>query len=91
LLFFYKNVLYTFPQFIFGFFSYFSGLSLFDDWYLTMYNLLFTSFTVTYVGSYDVDISYWQILKSNSPGWFTKFRRKFKGNKKAVEKAQPLN
>lgn len=71
LLFFYKNILYTLPQLIYGYFSYFSGISLFDDWYLVLYNLLFTTVTVSYIGAFDVDVTYWkirdnQLLKSVS-------------------------
>lgn len=54
-------MLYTFPQFIFGFFSYFSGLSLFDEYYLLLYNLAFTSFTVSLLGCTDRDISYFRV------------------------------
>jgi len=43
LYFFYKNMVFTIPQFYFAFFSGLAGLSLFDDWYLTFYNLFFTS------------------------------------------------
>lgn len=61
LLFFYKNILYTLPQLIYGYFSYFSGISLFDDWYLVLYNLLFTTVTVSYIGAFDLDVTYWKI------------------------------
>ena len=64
LLFFYKNILYTLPQLIYGYFSYFSGISLFDDWYLVLYNLLFTAVIATYIGAFDVDITYWKIKQS---------------------------
>ena len=40
--FFYKNIVYTFPQFIFSWFSVHSGMTCFDDWYMFMYNALFT-------------------------------------------------
>ena len=42
LYFFYKNIIYTFPQFIFSWFSLHSGMTCFDDWYMFMYNSLFT-------------------------------------------------
>lgn len=60
-MFFYKNVMYTFPQFLFGFYSYFSGLSLFDEYYLLLYNLVFTSFTVSLLACTDRDINYLRV------------------------------
>lgn len=64
-MFFYKNILYTLPQVIYGYFSYFSGTSLFDDWYLVMYNLLFTTVQVAYLGICDIDVTYWKIKESD--------------------------
>lgn len=43
LYFFYKNFLFTIPQFFFGFFNGFSGQSCFDDMYITLYNMVFTA------------------------------------------------
>jgi P-type E1-E2 ATPase len=43
LYFFFKNMLFTSPQFILAFFSGFSGQSTYDDWYISFYNLIFTS------------------------------------------------
>lgn len=57
-LFIHKNILLTLPQFIFGFYSFFSAQSIFDDWYVVLYNLIFTSATVSFVGIYDQDIRY---------------------------------
>lgn len=42
-----------------------------------MYNLLFTAMTVSYIGGCDVDITYWKIMPDQSPGWFTRIRKKF--------------
>jgi len=43
LYFFYKNFVFTFLQFIFGFYCNFTGQTIIDDWYITLFNLLFTS------------------------------------------------
>ena len=43
LYFFYKNMLFTLPQFLFAFYNGFSGQTIFEDWYVSFYNLLFTS------------------------------------------------
>lgn len=43
LYFFYKNMLFTIPQFFFIFLNSYSGQSLFDDWYMTFYNMIFTA------------------------------------------------
>jgi len=40
---FYKNIAFGFIQFFFAFWSGFSGQSLFDDWLLSGYNIIFTS------------------------------------------------
>ena len=43
LYFFYKNFVFTFLQFIYGFYCNFTGQTIIDDWYITLFNLLFTS------------------------------------------------
>ena len=43
LYFFYKNFVFTFLQFIFGFYCNFTGQTIIDDWYISLFNLLFTS------------------------------------------------
>lgn len=43
LYFFYKNMLFTVPQFIAAFYNGFSGQTIFDDIYITLYNLIFTA------------------------------------------------
>ena len=46
LYFFYKNFVFTFLQFIFGFYCNFTGQTIIDDWFITLFNLLFTSLPV---------------------------------------------
>ena len=41
--FFYKNFVFTFLQFIFGFYCNFTGQTIIDDWYITLFNFLFMS------------------------------------------------
>lgn len=43
LYFFYKNLVFTLPQFFFAHFCAYSGQTVYDDWYLTFYNLVFTA------------------------------------------------
>ena len=41
--FFYKNFCFTLLQFLYGFYCNFTGQSIIDDWFISCYNLLFTS------------------------------------------------
>ena len=41
--FFYKNFVFTIVHFFYGFMTDFSGQTIIDDWFITLYNLLFTS------------------------------------------------
>ena len=41
--FFYKNFAFTLLQFIYGFYNNFTGQTIVDDWFISCYNLLFTS------------------------------------------------
>ena len=41
--FFYKNFCFTLMQFIFGFYCNFTGQTIIDDWFISCFNLLFTS------------------------------------------------
>ena len=41
--FFYKNFVFTVVQFIFGFYCNFTGQTIVDDWFITTFNLIFTS------------------------------------------------
>lgn len=66
LYFFYKNMIFTIPQVVFCFFSGFSGQSIFDDWYISFYNLAFTSLPLVVRAVFDKDLYYrkWT-LKNN--------------------------
>ena len=41
--FFYKNFVFTLVQFLFGFYCNFTGQTIIDDWFISVYNLIFTS------------------------------------------------
>uniref|UniRef100_A0A7N0VNK4 Phospholipid-transporting ATPase n=1 Tax=Kalanchoe fedtschenkoi TaxID=63787 RepID=A0A7N0VNK4_KALFE len=55
--FFYKNLAFTVTQFWFTFQTGFSGQRFYDDWYQSLYNVLFTTLPVIIVGLFDKDVS----------------------------------
>jgi len=56
LYFFYKNAVFTLPQFYFAFWSFYSGQSFYDDWYITCYNLFFTSLPLLFKAIFETDV-----------------------------------
>ncbi|KAF9393060.1 hypothetical protein CPB97_004085 [Podila verticillata] len=56
LTFFYKNIVWTFTIFWFQFFSGFTALLLFDYTFVVLYNLLFTSLPIMFMGAFDQDV-----------------------------------
>ena len=58
--FFYKNLVFTIPQFFFMFSSGFSGQTLYDDWYITFYNVVFTGLSVLVWAIYERDINLYE-------------------------------
>jgi magnesium-transporting ATPase (P-type) len=58
--FFYKNLIYTLPQFWYSFFNGFSGSLFWDDWYYLGYNSFFTTFpaAVRMLLEEDIDITF---------------------------------
>lgn len=56
LYFFYKNVVFTLPQFFFAFSNGLSGMSFYDDWYITFFNILFTSLPLVVKAVLELDI-----------------------------------
>lgn len=58
LYFFYKNMVFTIPQFYFAFVCAFSAQSIFDDFYITTYNLVFTSIPLVIRAALDQDVNY---------------------------------
>lgn len=58
LYFFYKNMILTTGQYIFLFYNGYSGQTIYDDWYISFYNLAFTSFPLIVRALFDKDIYY---------------------------------
>lgn len=57
LYFFYKNFLFTIPQFFYAFSCGFSGQTLYDDWYVSLFNLIFTSLPLLFKALIEQDIT----------------------------------
>ncbi|KAM6593712.1 hypothetical protein CsatA_001415 [Cannabis sativa] len=55
--FFYKNIAFGFTIFFYGIYTSFSGQALYNDWYLSLYNVFFTSLPVVALGVFDQDVS----------------------------------
>uniref|UniRef100_A0A2P2LHY8 Phospholipid-transporting ATPase n=1 Tax=Rhizophora mucronata TaxID=61149 RepID=A0A2P2LHY8_RHIMU len=55
--FFYKNLTFTLTQFWFTFHTGFSGQRFYDDWFQSLYNVIFTALPVIIVGLFDKDVS----------------------------------
>lgn len=55
--FFYKNLTFGFTIFLYEAYTSFSGQPAYNDWYLSFYNVLFTSMPVLALGVFDQDVS----------------------------------
>ncbi|XP_024380189.1 phospholipid-transporting ATPase 3 isoform X3 [Physcomitrium patens] len=55
--FFYKNLAFTLTQFWFTLYTGFSGQRFYDDWFQSLYNVLFTALPVIVVGIFDQDVN----------------------------------
>jgi magnesium-transporting ATPase (P-type) len=58
LYFFYKNIIFTIPQIYFAFVSDFSAQTVFDDWYISFYNMFFTALPIIVRSIFETDIDY---------------------------------
>eukprot|EP00118_Oscarella_pearsei_P013031 m.100197 g.100197 ORF g.100197 m.100197 type:complete len:1253 (+) comp37085_c0_seq9:5030-8788(+) len=54
--FFYKNFAFTLVQFWYAWFCGFSAQTVYDDWFITFYNVIFTSLPVLAIGIFDQDV-----------------------------------
>ncbi|KAL5725371.1 P-type phospholipid transporter [Ranunculus cassubicifolius] len=78
--FFYKNLTFTLTQFWFTFQTGFSGQRFYDDWFQSLYNVIFTAMPVIIVGLFDKDVSatlskkYPQLYKEGIRDNFFKWR-----------------
>ncbi|GLU20283.1 hypothetical protein SLE2022_364910 [Rubroshorea leprosula] len=61
--FFYKNIAFGFTLFFFEAYASFSGQTEYNDWYLSFYNVFFTSLPVIALGVFDQDVSAQLCLK----------------------------
>ena len=57
LYFFYKNIVFTLPQIFYAFVAAYSGQTIYDDWYISFYNLFFTSLPLAMRALFDEDIN----------------------------------
>ncbi|KAG7013066.1 putative phospholipid-transporting ATPase 9, partial [Cucurbita argyrosperma subsp. argyrosperma] len=55
--FFYKNITFGFTIFLYEAFSSFSGEPVYNDWFLSLYNVFFSSLPVVALGVFDQDVS----------------------------------
>ncbi|NXV79487.1 AT8B5 ATPase, partial [Atlantisia rogersi] len=61
--FFYKNFAFTLVHFWYGFFSGFSAQTVYDEWFITLYNLVYTSLPVLGMSLFDQDVDdHWSML-----------------------------
>ena len=54
--FFYKNFVFTIVHFFYGFYNNFSGQTIIDDWFISCFNLVFTSIPLAVKGVLDLDL-----------------------------------
>uniref|UniRef100_A0A3B5QBV4 Phospholipid-transporting ATPase n=1 Tax=Xiphophorus maculatus TaxID=8083 RepID=A0A3B5QBV4_XIPMA len=55
--FFYKNFTFTFVHFWYAFFCGFSAQTVYDEWFITLYNLVYTSLPILSLGLFDQDVN----------------------------------
>jgi magnesium-transporting ATPase (P-type) len=65
--FFYKNMVFSLPLLIWSFYTGFSGQTVYDDFYITFYNLAFTSWPLLVKALFDKDFDhkFWPVKKSH--------------------------
>ncbi len=56
LYFFYKNFIFTIIHFFYGFYNNFSGQTIYDDWFISLYNVLFTAVPLIIRALSDFDV-----------------------------------
>ena len=77
LYFFYKNFVFTLVQFIYGFYTNFSGQTIIDDWYISFYNLFFTALPLGARALLDFDLKPedGSIVKKMMPYLYSEIKR----------------
>jgi magnesium-transporting ATPase (P-type) len=65
--FFYKNMVFSLPLLIWSFYTGYSGQTVYDDFYITFYNLAFTSWPLLIKALFDKDFDhkFWPVKKSH--------------------------
>lgn len=66
--FYFKNVILAVPQYIFCFLNALSGTSIFDDFYISWYNLIFTGMPVVVKAVFEQDVYYFK--------WTSNYKKK---------------
>lgn len=66
LYFFYKNFIFTFPHLFYAFYCGYSGYPIFDDYYISFYNLFFTALPVMVRAVIEIDLSTHFIIERKS-------------------------
>ncbi|CAH8348235.1 unnamed protein product [Eruca vesicaria subsp. sativa] len=64
--FFYKNITFGFTLFLYEAYTTFSATPAYNDWFLSLYNVFFSSFPVMALGVFDQDVSARFCLKSQA-------------------------
>ncbi|KAG2453313.1 hypothetical protein HYH02_001537 [Chlamydomonas schloesseri] len=82
LFFFYKNMLFGVTIFVFNAFNAFSGQFIYNDFYMTLFNVVFTALTPVVIGIFDRDVDKQMALKY--PGLYMQGQRNEYFNFKAI-------
>ena len=77
LYFFYKNMIFAVPQFLFFLHNAYSSQTIYDDYYITFFNMFFTSMPLMMRAVFDQDIYYKK--------WTSKLNNKVFSSKTLVE------
>ena len=72
---FYKNFLFVMPLFYIGFYSFFSGQTIYDPWLYQLYNIAFTVFPIIWFGIYDSERTRTETL--NNPKYYSGLTQKW--------------
>lgn len=68
--FFYKNITFGLSVFLYEAYTTFSGQPAYNDWFLSLYNVFFTSLPVIALGVFDQDVSARFCLKVGPPAQY---------------------
>lgn len=61
-------MLFTLPQFLIAFFNGYSAQTVFDDWYVTLYNMAFTSIPLLVRAILEQDVNYIYKIEKQEDG-----------------------